>query len=154
MDRHQEFLESTNGKFPEAYQKRLRKYLLVNHQFTSLPQGQFGFIFSWGYFNFVSIDTMTQCLKQIRELLRPGGTFMFSYNDGDTPEGAGMAENVSRSYMPKSILIPLCLSLGFTVTNEVDLGPGISWLEITKPGTLKTIKAHQPLGEILPAKTW
>jgi SAM-dependent methyltransferase len=154
MDRHQEFLDSTDSKFPEAYQRRLRKYKLVDHNFSGLPQGQFGFIFSWGYFNYVSVDTITQCLKHIHELLRPGGTFMFSYNDGDTPEGAGMAENFSRSYLPKSILVPLCLSLGFSLENEVDLGPGISWLEIKKSGTLKTIKAHQPLGEIIAAKTW
>jgi SAM-dependent methyltransferase len=150
MDRHQEFIDSTVSKFPEVYQRRLRQYRLVDHEFSKLPQNQFAFVFSWGYFNYVSLDTMTQCLKQIHTLLRPGGTFMFSYNDGDTPHGAGMAENFARSYMPKSILTQLSRSLGFNVNNEVDLDPGISWLEISKPGLLHTIKAHQVFGEIIP----
>lgn len=150
LDRHQEFLDSTNNRFSDAYKNRLRKYhFLIDHDFSMLPANQFAFVFSWGYFNYISFDTMHQCLKQIYNLLRPGGIFMFSYNDGDTPVGAGMAENFARTYLPKSLLIPLCLSLGFTIVNEYDIDPGtISWLEIKKPGELKTIKAHQVLGEI------
>jgi hypothetical protein len=75
---------------------------------------------------------------------------MFSYNDGDRPAGAGMAENFFMSYMPKSMLIPLCESLGYIVTNDISRGMNISWLEIQKPGTLETNKAHQVLGEIKP----
>ena len=150
MDRHEEFIASTAGKFPEMYQRRLRQYLLVDHDLSQLPQAQIAFVFSWGYFNYVSIDTMHQYLRQIFALLRPGGTFMFSYNDGDTPAGAGMAENFAQSYMPKSMLKPLCESLGFDIAAEFDVEPNISWLEIKRPGELATIKAHQVLGEIKP----
>ena len=113
MDRHQEFIESTKSKFTPEYQRRLRSYHLVDHNLSALPAGQFAFVFSWGYFNYVSLDTMKQYLRQIHGLLRPGGIFMFSYNDGDTPSGAGMAENFAQTYMPKSLLIPLCESMGF-----------------------------------------
>jgi hypothetical protein len=91
---------------------------------------------------------MHQFLKQAYSVLRPGGVFMFSYNDGDTPAGAGIAESFSQTYMPKSILIPLCCSLGFEISNEYDYDAITSWLEIKKPGTLHSIKAHQVLGEI------
>ena len=147
VDRHAEFLDSTNNRFPESYQNRLRKYPLNNHSLSALPQGQMAFIFSWGYFNYVSLDTMKLYLRQAFDLLRPGGTFMFSYNDGDTPVGAGMAENFAQSYMPKSLLIPLCESLGYNITKEFDFET-ITWIEIAKPGTLETVKAHQVLGEI------
>jgi hypothetical protein len=73
---------------------------------------------------------------------------MFSYNDGDTPAGAGMAETFSQSYMPKSILVPLCLSLGFKIIAESNYTTNLHWLEITLPGTLRTVKSHQVLGEI------
>lgn len=147
VDRHTEFLDSTNGKFSEQYQQRLRKYPLVNHDLSALPKSQMAFIFSWGYFNYVSLDTMKQYLRQAYSLLRPGGVFLFSYNDGDTPVGAGMAENFAQTYMPKSMLIPLCESIGYTVEKEFDFET-ITWIEIRKPGTLETVKAHQVLGEI------
>jgi phospholipid N-methyltransferase len=148
MDRQQEFLDSTNSRFPEAYQRRLRKYPLVNHDLSALPANQFGFIFSWGYFNYVSMDTMKQYLKQTFDLLRPGGTFMFTYNDGDTPAGSGMAENHAQSYMPKSYLVALCESLGYKIAAEYDFHPYVSWIDIQKPGELETNKAHQVMGEI------
>jgi len=150
MDRHQEFIDSTAHKFTPEYRRRLRQYHLVDHDLSKLPQGQMAFVFSWGYFNYVSIDTMKQYLKQIYTVLRPGGTFMFSFNDGDTPTGAGMAENFSQSYMPKSMLLPLCESLGFDIASTFDYETNISWLEIKRPGELHTVKAHQALGEIKP----
>jgi hypothetical protein len=75
---------------------------------------------------------------------------MFSYNDGDTPQGAGMSENFAQSYMPKSMLKPLCESIGFDIDAEYDFEPNVSWLEIKRPGELATVKAHQVLGEIKP----
>ena len=59
-----------------------------------------------------------------------------------------MAENFAQTYMPKSILIPLCESLGYEISNDIHCNTNISWLEIKKPGELETIKAHQVLGEI------
>lgn len=148
MDRFPEFLDNANNQFPEAYQNRLRKYHLTNHDLSALPQGQMAFVFSWGYFNYVSMDTIKQYLKQILNLLKPGGVFMFSYNDGDTPQGAGMAENFAQTYMPKSLLKPLIESFGYEIIGESNYGNQISWIKVKKPGTLETIKAHQVLGEI------
>lgn len=148
MDPWSEFLHNTVSKFPDVYQRRLRKYPLKNHDLSVLPRNQFAFVFSWGYFNYISLDTITQFLKDLREIMRPGGTFLFSYNDGDTPAGAGMAESFAQTYMPKSILIPTCQSLGFEIAHEFDFEPYVSWLEIRKPGTLTTVKAHQVMGEI------
>jgi SAM-dependent methyltransferase len=148
MDRSTEFLDATSSRFTPEYQRRLRKYPLVNHDLSALPENQFAFVFSWNYFNYVSLDTMKQYLQQIMQLLRPGGVFMFTFNDGDTPAGAGMAEHFARTYMPSSMLTPMCESLGYITNPVTDLGPGITWLEIHKPGDLQTIKAHQALGEI------
>jgi SAM-dependent methyltransferase len=147
MDSWPEFLESATSQFPAQYQARLRKYPLKNHDLSALPKNQFAFVFSWSHFNYVSLDTITQTLKQLQDIMRPGGIFLFSYNDGDTPEGAGMAENWVQTYIPKSILVPTCQSVGFEIAQEFNYG-NVSWLEIKKPGTLHTIKAHQVLGEI------
>lgn len=148
LDRHQEFLDSTSSRFTPEYNRRLRQYRLSNHDLSVLPVNQMAFVFSWGYFNYVSLDTIKQYLIQAMKIMRPGGIFMFSYNDGDTPQGAGMAENFAQTYMPKSMLVPLCESLGYEINKTSDYGNNISWIEIKKPGVLQTVKAHQVLGEI------
>jgi SAM-dependent methyltransferase len=150
-DHYKDFLESTTQYFTPEYQRRIRPYLVKDTNFSALPQGQFGFIFCWNFLNYRSLDTIKEYLKSVKELLRPGGVFMFSYNNGDIPESAGYAEGFWMSYMPKSMLIPMCESLGFEVQHERDVrgqGTTVSWIELQKHGELETVKAHQVLGEI------
>jgi SAM-dependent methyltransferase len=150
-DHYRDFLQSTAGQFPDEYQRRIRPYLIKDTNFDVLPQGQFGFVFCWNFLNYRSLDTIKEYLKSVKELLRPGGVFMFSYNNGDITESAGYAEGFWMTYMPKSMLIPMCESLGFEVYHDRDVrgqGTTVSWLELKRPGTLETVKAHQVLGEI------
>ena len=153
VDHYREFLDSTMNKFNPDYQRRIRPYLIKDQDMSELPQGQMGFVFCWNYLNYRSLDTVKEYLKSVKDLLRPGGTFMFSYNNGDIPECAGYVDNGWMSYIPKSMLLPMCESLGYEVVFSRDIrgeGTSISWVEIRKPGTLETIKAHQVLGKILP----
>jgi SAM-dependent methyltransferase len=150
-DQYRDFIDSTMEQFPPEYQSRLRHYLLRTADLSVLPQNQFSFIFCWNFLNYRSLDTIKEYLKQARELLRPGGVFLFSYNNGDIAQSAGYAENFWMTYVPKSMLIPMCESLGFRVTYSRDCntsGTAISWIEIQKPGSLATVKAHQVLGEL------
>jgi len=151
IDRYPEFLESASSQFPEQFQTRLRRYPLVDNNLGLLPRNQFGFVFSWGYFNYVSLDTLKIYLTQIIRILRPGGVFLFSYNDGDTPAGAEMAERFAQSYLPKSMVVPLAESLGFEIQKTFELGEEwnpITWIELKRPGELATNKAAQVMGEI------
>lgn len=150
-DHYRDFLESTVATFTPEYQNRIRPYLTKDADLSVLPQGQFGFVFCWNFLNYRSMDTIKEYLKSVRELLRPGGTFMFSYNNGDVPKSAGYVESVWMSYIPKRMLIPLCGSLGYEIIATKDYsesGTAVSWIELRKPGTLKGIKAQQILGEI------
>lgn len=147
-DVHQDFLDSTVAKFSEEYQRRIRPYLIKDQDFSQLPQEQFGFVFSWNHFNYLGIDTIKHYLQQIYKLLKPGGIVMFSYNNGDLPAAAEYAEKYYMTYMPKSLLIPMCEMLGFDVIGTHDFEPALSWIEIKKPGKLTTVKAHQVLGTI------
>lgn len=150
-DQYRDFLTSSVENFTPEYQQRVRKYLIRDTNFSDLPQEQFAFVFCWNFLNYRSLDTIKEYLKAVRDLLRPGGVFMFSYNNGDRHEQAGYAEGFWMSYMPKSMLIPMCESLGFEIVHAKDVrgeGTAVSWLEIRKPGELKTVKAHQALGEI------
>lgn len=150
-DQYQDFLNSTTKDFTPEYQRRIRPYLVKDTNFDALPQGQFGFVFCWNFLNYRSLDTIKEYLKSVKELLRPGGVFMFSYNNGDITESAGYAEGFWMTYMPKSMLIPMCESLGFEVYHDRDVqgeGTTVSWIELRKHGKLETVKAHQVLGEI------
>jgi len=156
VDLDEQFLDITARQFSELYQSRLRKYkikllpLQNENIFSELPENQFGFIFSWEYFNYLALSTTKNYLTEAFKMLRPGGTMMFSYNDGDTPNGAAYAENGAQSYLPKNHLLRICSELGFEIINSESYDNGvINWLEIRKPGTLSTIKAHQALGEII-----
>lgn len=148
VDHHREFTDSAIKEFTDEYKRRIRVYLTPDHDLSILPKNQFSFVLCWNFLNYRSLDTIKEYLKQIKELLRPGGVFLFSYNDGDRPAGAGYAENFFMSYMPKSMLIPLCESLGFEIISDQAREMAISWLEIRKPGELKTVKAHQTMGEL------
>lgn len=148
VDHFREFTESATKDFNEIYQRRIRVYLTQDYHMSELPQNQMGFVFCWNFLNYCSLDTVKEYLKEVKNLLRPGGVFMFSYNDGDRPGGAGMAENFFMSYIPKSMLIPLCESLGYEIVADEARDMTVSWLEIRKPGTLETVKAHQVMGEI------
>lgn len=150
VDYYRDFTESAVKEFSDEYRRRLRVYLLKDPEsmLTTLPLNQFNFVFSWNFMNYASLDTIKEYLKIVKELLRPGGVFMFSYNDGDRPAGAAMAENFFMTYVPKHMLIPMCESLGFEVVNQRTRDVSISWIEIRKPGELTTTKAHQVLGEV------
>ena len=80
--------------------------------------------------------------------LRPGGVILFTYNNCDMPAGASYAETYFMSYVPKSMLMPMCESLGFEIIYSQDFEPAMCWVELRKPGKLRTVKAHQALGEI------
>ena len=147
-DHFDEFLDSASNQFVPQYQARLRKYKINQFVIEGLPQNQFGFIFSHDYFNYLSLDTIKQYLIQSMAWLRPGGTMLFTYNNADLSASAGLCENYFMSYVPKSMLIPLAESLGFVVSACYDFLPSTSWIELQKPGVLKTVKAHQALGEI------
>ena len=144
----QEFLDSTSGLFPQEYQNRLRKYLIRDFKIDNLPSNQFSFIFSVDFFNYLSLDTIKQFLKQVMTWLRPGGTMIFTYNNADMSASAGLCDSYFMTYVPKSMLVPMVESLGFQVVSSADYLPSTSWLEIRKAGTLSTVKAHQALGEI------
>jgi SAM-dependent methyltransferase len=150
VDLDQRFIDATKSQFPEIYQHRLRGYVIdVVPDFSALPQAQFGFIFSWDYFNYLSLTTMATYLKELFQLLRPGGVLLFSYNDGETPTGAAYAENRAQSYVPLSRLSAMAKDIGFEIVRAESFDSGVlNWIELSKPGELKTVKVAQAMGEI------
>lgn len=149
VDVHQTFLDSAASQFHSDYQKRVRPYLTDGANLSMLPQGQFGFVFAWNVFNYLTPDVIDLYLGEIFKVLRPGGTAMFSYNNAERVNSAVFAETGYMSYMPKKHLLKLLNKYGFesVITKEFD--ESISWVEVRKPGDLHTVKAHQSLAQIV-----
>lgn len=152
VDIRQSYLDETLNKYNETYQRRLRPYLLdpfSSPDLSSLPQNQFGFVASINVFEYFAFDTIRQYLEEVWKVLRPGGVFLFSYNNGERHASAQLAENGTVSYIPKTMLVAFCETHGYEVITTYDLDSTVSWIEIRKPGELKTVKSHQALGQII-----
>jgi SAM-dependent methyltransferase len=148
-DVHNEFLIGAVEQFPPLYQGRVKKYLIHDfYKISNLPKNQFGLIFSYNYFNYLSVDSIKQFLIQAMSWLRPGGKIIFTYNNADLPAAAAYAENYFMTYVPESILIPMAESLGYETVFSYNSEPAYSIVEFKKPGELRSIKIGQTIGEI------
>ena len=150
VDQNQRSLELVTNHFNEVYQRRIRLY----QDYTQLPPRQFSFIFSWGLFNYLELSTIENYLQVMFNLLRPGGTAMFSYNNCDIIESARIADMGEMSFVSKRNLTNLLKKIGFDVIASYDLPntdtliTNISWLEIRRPGELITTKLRQVMGTV------
>ena len=143
-------------EYPELYQRRLRIYAIEDRNFSILPQEQFSFVLCWDMFNYLSADKIEQYLKEVFRLLRPGGHFVFSYNNCDLEGPALAAELQAASFVTARWLVKLCDEIGYEINELHDVETGdafnthVSWVEIKKPGNLRTVKAAQALAQIIP----
>ena len=140
------------NQFTPQYQKRIRPYNVTLETLHQLPQNTFGLVVAWELFNYFTIGYIENYLKRIWELLRPGGVVIFTYNNCDLAESVRLAELDVFTWMPLRTLAPLCRRLGYEIvyTQNVKAKSDnyISWIELRRPGELKTIKNHQVLGKI------
>lgn len=139
--------------FSTQYRKRIRPYHVTYDTLNQLPQGTFGLVVAWELFNYFTLGYIENYLKRVWELLRPGGVFIFTYNNCDLPESVRLAELDVFTWVPLRNLAPVCRQLGFEILYSQDVMASsqnyISWIELRRPGELKTVKNHQVLGRIL-----
>lgn len=137
------------------YQRRLRIYNLQNGAMNKLPKNQFGFILSWDFFDYLTLESVNLYIEQAYQLLRPGGTFMFSYNNCEIEGSAARAEIFAAGYQTETLIVNQVRSLGYEIINSLNIPTGeallshVSWLEVKKPGELNTIKQSQALAKII-----
>lgn len=136
------------------YQNRLRLYEIIDRDFKILPQGQFSFVFCWDYLNYLSLKKVEKYIREVWCLLRPGGSFIFSYSNCDMLGTSLQIENKHCAYANSRWLKKLCNEIGYEVSELHDIETGdalrthVSWAEIKKPGTLQSIRKQQALGTV------
>lgn len=153
IDTHQDLLTPAVKNFTPDYQRRLRQYVVNDHVpgaiLDQLPTGQFGVIFAYNYFNYRPMPVISRYLQEIAVKLRPGGTFVMTYNNCDRAHGVGLAEQSWMCYTPKRLIVQSAVAAGLELVSATDESGDVSWIEFVCPGELKTFRGGQTLAKII-----
>lgn len=152
VDTHQDLLSPIRTLFTPEYQRRLQYYVIKEYTsdniFWNLPQTQFGFVYAFHYFEYKPLEIIRQYLDEIFLLLRPGGTFLFSFNDCDQWRSVGSVEHYSSCYTPGRLIRQHIQSMHYRIVYDYRDQSGTSWLELRKPGELNSIRGGQALAGV------
>jgi SAM-dependent methyltransferase len=154
VDESHDLLQPAMSQFNEHYQQRLRPYTINERNsdkiLEKLPNGQFGLVFAYNFFNFRPFEIIRKYLTEIYEKLRPGGALVMTFNDCDRAKGVMLVEQHFCCYTPGYLVRELAQSLGYQVTfSWTDQGPS-TWLELQKPGNFVSLRGGQALAKIIP----
>jgi SAM-dependent methyltransferase len=153
VDQHQDLIRPSVLRFAPEYQRRLREYVITDRTdqpiMAALPQGQFGLVFAYNYFNYKPIEIIRRYLSEIYALLRPGGVLIMTYNNCDRAQGVGLAERNFMCYTPERYIRQHAESVGFELTFSHNGDGDVSWLEFGRPGKITSLRGGQTLAKIL-----
>lgn len=150
VDKHRKALKKTESIFNPEYRRRLRTYqMLGDGNFDNLPQGQFGLIFSFGFFERLPLDVIKLYLKGFHDLLRPGGRVLLTYNNCLLKSSLDMTIfRYYRLFNTEHYMKPLVYGHGFDDIVTEDISANISTIEFKKPGEFSSQRHGQTLGKI------
>jgi len=153
VDTNQQLLELTESWFTPEYQRRLRRYIIEEHNdqptFINLPAEQFGLIYVFHFFEYRPWPVLQQYLRECFNLLRPGGILAFTYNNCDIFRRVGIVEHYSGCYTPGRLVRAYAQELGYEIVFALDDDSNTSWLELRRPGDYSSIRGGQTLAAIL-----
>jgi SAM-dependent methyltransferase len=64
--------------------------------FQNYRMAQFGIVLCWDNFNHLSLDKIEKYIREVWKLLRPGGCFIFNYNNCDFEGPTAYEQNARR----------------------------------------------------------
>lgn len=153
VDINRELLAPGIERFHEDYQRRIRPYIIeevqYHHILEKIPNNQFGLVFAYNYFNFRPLEVIKQYLAEVYHKLRPGGTFIMTFNDCDRDKAVMLCENHFCCYTPGMLIRELAQTLGYEIVFSFDDNGPSTWLELKKPGQLQSIRGGQTLAKII-----
>jgi hypothetical protein len=154
VDESHDLLLPALSQFNEQYQQRLRTYAINERSgeeiLGKLPNGQFGLVFAYNFFNFRPFEVIKTYLTEVYQKLRPGGMLVMTFNDCDRAKGVMLVEQHFCCYTPGYLVRELAQSLGYRITfSWTDQGPS-TWLELQKPGNFVSLRGGQALAKIMP----
>jgi hypothetical protein len=151
VDTDHDLLTPTVSKLTPEYQRRIRRYIIHRDQIPhmpSLPQGQIGFVFAWNFFNYTPIEVMKEYFQEIWQILRPGGSCLFTFNNCSRSVPVVLAEHSFASYTPDWAVRNILSNIGYEIVNQYNADYHLNWLEIRKPGELTSMRGGQSLAMV------
>jgi SAM-dependent methyltransferase len=153
VDTSLDLLQPAVQDFTKEYQQRLRLYQINDYEnqqpLWQLPRNQFGLIFIYNFFNYRPQPVLARYFADLYELLRPGGSVIFTYNNCDWAHGVALAESGYMCYTPGRQIRSLLNDLQFKIIDEYRGLENLFWMEIQKPGEIQSIKGGQSLAKII-----
>jgi len=127
------------------------KRLLIYDNLEDLPQNQFGTATSINCYEFWPIDPIKDEMRKVYNLLRPGGYFIFTYNDCEQLASLDFLSGTEsyRSYNTKTLMTNMVQMLGFEIVDEKLHRECYSWMIVKKPGELDSQKLSNPIVKIV-----
>jgi len=139
-------------RFPTEYQRRLRLYTVredVDSEILDkIPHSQFGFCLAYNFFEFKPFEIVKKYMTEVYQKLKPGGTFIMTFNDCDRDKAVKLAEQRYACYTPGSLVRELANTIGYVQTFSWDNDSPTTWLELRKPGVLTSLRGGQSLAKI------
>ena len=114
-----------------------------------LPGNQFGLCLAFNFFEFTPIEVIEQYLTAIFNKLRPGGVLAMTFNDCDRAHCVALVEKNFCFYTPGRRVKDIARSIGYRQMFEWTDAGNLTWLELRKPGELKSIRGGQTLAKII-----
>jgi SAM-dependent methyltransferase len=152
VDTHEELLTLRTQQFNERYQRRVRNYIIDDYAEGSLldqlPRNQFGLVAAQNFFNFKPIEIVIQIITEVYSLLKPGGAFVFTYNNCDFAGAVKLAERSFTCYTPGRLIKQAAAAVGFQLNFEHNEINGVSILELGRHGHQESIRGGQTLAVI------
>jgi hypothetical protein len=154
VDYCEEMIQPSLNRFRDEYRRRLQVY--IDHPdenstvLSELPQSQFGLVVALHYFNFMPMERVGQYLTEIFNKLKPGGSLLMTFNDCDIAGGVELAERKFMCYTPGHMIKTLAKTLGFDTIHWYCLDRANAFIELRRPGNLKSLRGGQSLGKIIP----
>lgn len=126
------------------------KRLMFYNNLDSLPQNQLGLATSINCYEFLPIDPIKDEMRNVYNLLRPGGYFIFTYNDCEQEASLDFLNGPGayRTYNTKTLMTSMVQMLGFDIIKHECWREAHSWMVVKKPGDLSSKKLSAPLVKI------
>jgi SAM-dependent methyltransferase len=152
IDTHETLLITTTQQFNDRYQRRVRNYIIDEYSdgllLDQLPKNQFGLVAAQNYLNFKPIEVVNKIITEVFDLLRPGGAFVFTYNNCDYAGPVKLVENNFTCYTPGRLVKQTAGQVGYVLNYEYNEINGVSILELMKPGHKISLRGGQTLAVI------
>ena len=111
-------------------------------------------VVKWWEYEFLPIDPIKDEMKQVYNILRPGGYFIFTFSDCEYEAQLDLMAGPEGyySYNTKTLMISLVEMLGFEIVKTDVWREAQSYMVVKKPGDLQTQKKSASIVQITPNK--